>query len=236
MSGGASVVVPLYREAPNVPALLGRLAELRERSGLDLEAILVDDDSRDGTDEAVRRAGLPWVRLVVRTGARGLGAAVLDGLRLARHARAVVMDADLSHPPERIPALLAALDAGAEVAVGSRYVRGGSTDRAWGAGRRWMSRLGTALARPLTAARDPLAGFFAVSGEARRRLDRLDPVGWKIGLELLVKAGARRVVEVPIHFADRRAGRSKMGVAAGLRYLEHLRRLFAYKYLGTRAP
>jgi dolichol-phosphate mannosyltransferase len=236
VSGAASVVVPIYREAPNVPPLLGRLAELRASTGLDLEVILVDDDSRDGVDEVVRTAALPWVRLLVRTRERGLSAAVLDGLRLARHARAVVMDADLSHPPERIPELLAALDGGADVAVGSRYVAGGSTERRWGAGRRWMSRLGTALARPLTATRDPLAGYFAVSSTVLKDLRRLDPLGWKIGLELLVKSGGRRVVEVPIHFSDRRLGESKMGFAQGLRYLEHLRRLFAYKYFGGRRP
>lgn len=232
MSAAASVVVPLYREAENVPPLLGRLAELRAATGLELDVILVDDDSRDGVEEAVRRAGYPWVRLRVRRADRGLGAAVLEGLRLARHPRAVVMDADLSHPPERIPALLSALDAGAEIAVGSRYAPGGSTDRAWGAGRRWMSRLGAALARPLTPVRDPLAGFFAVSEPVLDEARRLDPLGWKIGLDLLVKT--RRVVEVPIHFADRRLGKSKMGLAAGVRYLAHLGRLFACKYFGRR--
>ena len=109
-----SVVVPTYKEAASLPRLLERVAAVREQHGLDLELIISDDNSRDGSEEVVAAAGYPWARMLVRTKDRGLSPAVLDGLRLARHDWLFVMDADLSHPPETIPAMLDELERGAD--------------------------------------------------------------------------------------------------------------------------
>ena len=157
-----SVIVPTYKEVASLPALLARVAAVRDAHQLDLELIISDDNSRDGSEEVVRDAALPWVRMLVRTKDRGLSPAVLDGMRLARHDWLFVMDADLSHPPEKIPEMLAALEQGADFVLGSRYVAGGSTDTEWGLHRWLNSKIATWLARPFSPAKDPMSGFFGL--------------------------------------------------------------------------
>jgi dolichol-phosphate mannosyltransferase len=225
-----SVIVPTYREAGNLPELISQLEQVQAGTGLSLEVLIVDDDSADGTERIVRDLGKSWVRLITRKGVRGLSTAVLEGLRQASHDIAVVMDADLSHPPEAIPQLVQAILAGADFAIGSRYVAGGSTDAAWSLFRRLNSSAATLLARPLTSVKDPMSGFFAIHRQTLSRADHLNPVGYKIGLELLVRCDCKDVREVPIHFAERTAGQSKLSLAQQLRYLQHLRRLMSWKY------
>lgn len=227
---GVTVVVPTYREAENIPHLVTRLAALREREGLDLEVLFMDDDSRDGSEETVRELALPWVTLVRRTTDRGLSQAVLDGLRRSTREILVVMDADLSHPPEAIPQMLRALDEGADFVIGSRWARGGSTDDDWGPFRWLNSKVATLLALPLAPVKDPMSGFFALRRGTFARGAQLNPIGYKIGLELLVKCACKKPAEVPIHFADRRFGQSKLSLQEQLRYLQHLRRLYIFKY------
>lgn len=224
-----SVIIPTYKEAPNIQPLLASLADVRSRSGLEFDVWIMDDQSRDGTRQAIERAGFAWVRLVERTGRRGLSAAVLEGVMASRGRRVVVMDADLSHPAGAIPALIAALDGGADFAIGSRYAPGASTDDDWGMGRWLNSKVATVLALPLARLHDPMSGFFALDRSLLGRAGALNPVGYKIGLELLVKCRARRVAEVPIHFADRRAGTSKLSFKQQMLYLEHLRRLYWFR-------
>ncbi|MFD2858366.1 glycosyltransferase [Seohaeicola zhoushanensis] len=127
-----SIIIPTYREAQNIPFVIERIRALREARDLDLELIFVDDQSNDGSVEAVAAAGLDWVRIIVRDGPRGLSLAVVEGFRAARNEVLVCMDGDLSHPPETIPDLILMLDNGHDLAIGSRYVRGGSTDDDWG--------------------------------------------------------------------------------------------------------
>ena len=225
-----SIIVPTFQEAENLPELIDRIERVCDEHGLKAELLIMDDDSRDGTEELIATLQKPWVRLVVRTENRGLSAAVLDGFRLAQHDVLLVMDADLSHPPEQIPELLGALDAGADFVIGSRYVAGGSTDEDWGLLRWLNSKAATLLARPFTSAKDPMSGFFALRRETLARAASLNPVGYKIGLEILVKCGCRAVREAPIHFSQRRRGKSKLSLREQLRYLQHLRRLAVYKY------
>jgi dolichol-phosphate mannosyltransferase len=225
-----SVIVPTYREAGNLPELIRRVEQVRIASELALELLILDDDSDDGTPQVVEGLKRDWVRLIVRKDARDLSSAVLEGLRQARGEIAVVMDADLSHPPETIPHVVRAIADGADFAIGSRYVAGGSTDAAWGPLRWLNSRIATWLARPLTSAKDPMSGFFAIRRERVGRAVGLDPIGYKIGLELLVRCGCRDVREVPIHFADRKAGKSKLSFKQQLRYVRHLKRLMMCKY------
>jgi dolichol-phosphate mannosyltransferase len=229
-----SIIVPAWKEAQNLPHLIDRIDQVRLRHSLTVELLVVDDDSRDGTEELIEALGRPEVRLIVRKSERGLSSAVVAGLSAARHDILVVMDADLSHPPEKVPEMLAALNAGHDFVIGSRYVRGGSTDSRWGLFRWLNSRAATLLARPFTRARDPLSGFFALRRQTfERGAGLLNPIGYKIGLELLVKCGCRNVKEVPIHFADRTRGQSKLSLAEQLRYLRHLARLCSYRRPGT---
>ncbi len=225
-----SVVVPTYREAANIPELLARLGRVRGEHHLDLEVLIMDDASNDGTEEAVAALALPWVRLVVRTGNRGLSPAVADGFALAGGCTVVVMDADLSHPPEVIPAMLDALDGGADFVIGSRYVSGGATAEDWGFLRWINSRAATLLARPFTTVRDPMSGFFAFRRALLDNAAPLNPIGYKIGLEVLVKGRCKKAAEVPIFFSQRKHGESKLSLREQLRYLRHLRRLAVFKY------
>ena len=225
-----SIIVPTYKEVESLPLLLGRLDELRTRLRLDCEVLIMDDDSRDGTTELIASKALPWVRLVVRTADRGLSPAVVDGLKLAQKEYLVVMDADLSHPPERIPDMIQALQKGNEFVIGSRYVPGASTGEDWGVLRWINSKVATLMARPFTRAADPMSGFFAFRRSLLDRAVSLNPIGYKIGLELLVKCGVTRAAEVPIHFAQRQKGESKLTFKEQLRYIQHLRRLLLFRY------
>ena len=230
-----SIITPAYREAENLPELISRIAPLRlSPHHLDLELIIVNDESGDDTAAVVRSAAQPWVRLLTRSTERGLSSAVVHGLNSSRHDYLIVMDADLSHPPESIPKLLDALDEGAAFAFGSRYIRGGSTDDRWTLPRALNSRVATLLARPLTDLKDPMSGFFALRRETLAATAPLNPVGYKIGLELLVKSRvaksrARPAVEVPIHFASRTRGESKLTIREKLLYLIHLSRMLRFQ-------
>ncbi|MGC9194633.1 MAG: glycosyltransferase [Syntrophobacteraceae bacterium] len=226
-----SVIVPTYREAENLPLLIERLGRLRCKNAMDLELLIMDDDSRDGTEELIQGLCLDWVRLFTRRSDRGLSRAVCEGLKHARGNVIVVMDADLSHPPESIPELVQALGAGHDFAIGSRYVAGGSTSEDWGTFRRLNSKIATLLAMPFTKAKDPMSGFFALKRCSYESVaDCLDPIGYKIGLELIVKCDCERIKEVPIHFCDRIAGQSKLTLAEQTKYIKHIRRLFIHKY------
>lgn len=227
-----SIVVPALNEAENLPTLLERIdAALRGRA---YEVLIIDDGSRDQTPGVCKDLEQRFpVELIVRDApVGGLSGAVLLGLSRASGEYLVVMDADLQHPPERIGDLLAPLESGrADFVLGSRYVPGGSTDSQWGPVRRINSLVATWLARPFArGARDPMSGFFALTRQTYRRAERLDPVGYKIALELMCKCRARQVVEVPIHFALRGAGTSKLTVRQQLRYIDHLVRLYDFCY------
>lgn len=209
-----SLVIPTLNEAENIEPLLARLAQCRP--ALD-EIIFVDDGSTDGTRERIRSLSAnASVRLIEReTPALGLSGAVIAGARAASGDWLVVMDADLSHPPEKIAELLRPLlEDHADIVIGSRYVEGGSTP-GWPIWRKILSRSAAALAYPLTGVHDSMCGFFALP---RNLLLELTPAatGFKIAFEALVQGGKNlRVLEVPIAFRDRTRGISKMtfGVA-----------------------
>lgn len=225
-----SIIVPTYKEACNLPELIDRLESVRNSHHLDLELLLMDDNSQDGTEELVVQAGKEWVHLIVRRANRGLSAAVIDGFSFAKKEIYLVMDADLSHPPEKIPEMLVHIAKGADFVVGSRYVTGGTTEESWG-WLRWLnSKVATLLARPLISLKDPMSGFFAFPRRLLATNPPLNPVGYKIGLELLVKCNCQKVIEIPIHFSQRVRGQSKLSFKEQLLYLEHLRRLADYRY------
>ncbi len=228
--GSVSVIVPTYKEAENLPLLTERLEEVRQKHHLSLELLIMDDDSQDGTEELISSMDRDWLTLVVRKEERGLSRAVLEGLKLARGDVLVVMDADLSHSPEQIPEMLVALEKGADFVMGSRYTTGGLTEASWGFFRWLNSRIATLFARPFTSVKDPMSGFFALSRKTFESARDLNPIGYKIGLELMVKCNLHRIEEIPIHFKDRQFGQSKLTLTEQKKYLQHLCRLFIYKY------
>ena len=216
-SNSVSIIVPTLNEEENIIPLVSQIAE----SAVPFREILfVDDHSSDGTRDKIRGlARNQSIRLIEQDEAAvGLAGAIMSGARAAQGEILLVMDADLSHPPERIGDLLAPLFAGkADLVVGSRYVKGGSTP-GWPIWRRMVSRAGAALAYPLTGLHDSMCGFFAIS---RSRLLELAPEtsGFKIVFETMVRAGgALRVREIPITFRERIRGRSKMSLGIALRF------------------
>lgn len=232
MTRALSVVVPTYREALNLRELVERLCAAFSSAGVDGEVIVVDDNSGDGTEALCQElAGAYPVRILVRREERGLATAVIHGMREAQGRVFVCMDADLSHPPESVPDLFRAVDGGeCDIAIGSRYVKGGSVEEGWGLFRWLNSKVATSLARGLTPVKDPMGGFFAIRREVFRTAPPLHPLGYKILLELLAKCPKARAKELPIEFKDRKFGESKLNLKQQILYLRHLRWLYQFRY------
>jgi dolichol-phosphate mannosyltransferase len=219
-SNSISIIIPTLNEEENIEPLVSEIAACAVPYR---EILFVDDHSTDATCDKIRAlAGTHPIRLIEQDGAGpGLATAIMSGAQAARGEILLVMDADLSHPPDRIKDLVAPLFAGtADLAVGSRYVKGGSTP-GWPAWRRAVSRAGAALAHPLTGLHDSMCGFFAIG---RSRLLELAPQtsGFKIVFETMLRArGTLRVREIPIVFRERVHGKSKMSFGVALRFFFH---------------
>jgi dolichol-phosphate mannosyltransferase len=214
----AMVCLPTYNECENLEPMVRALGEqldtARDR------VLVLDDNSPDGTGRIadVLAAELPWVEVLHRPGKAGLGPAYIAGFRraLAEGAELVLeIDCDFSHDPEDVPRLIAACEAGADVALGSRWVPGGGTVN-WGRGRTFVSRGGSLYARMILGAgvRDLTGGFKCFKRAVLERID-LDAIGARgYGFQIETTYRALRagftVTELPITFVDRRVGESKM--------------------------
>ncbi|MEM1205022.1 MAG: polyprenol monophosphomannose synthase [Acidobacteriota bacterium] len=224
------VILPTLNEASNLPFLVPGIVEVLTTAGFGVQVIVVDDASPDGTAEVARglAADLP-VEVIERRGGRGLATAVLAGFERAKGEICLVMDADGSHPLEALPPLAEAIrSGGVDIAVGSRLAKGGGFD-AWPLWGRMKSRFAATLARGLTPMTDPTTGLMAVRRDLLRELD-LDPVGWKIVLEVVVKAAPRPFAEVPIVFGPRLEGKSKQTLRVFWQYGMHCLRLYRYRW------
>jgi dolichol-phosphate mannosyltransferase len=213
---GAVVCLPTYNERENLERMIEALEPLGVR------VLVIDDDSPDGTGEIADRlaTGRPWLDVLHRPAKQGLGRAYVDGFRhvLAGEADLVLeMDCDFSHDPADVPRLIAAVEEGADVALGSRYVPGGGTAN-WGHVRRLISRGASIYTRTLLMpVHDATGGFKCFRRQVLEsiELDTIDAAGYVFQIETTYRALRKgfRVVEVPIRFADRTAGRSKMSRA-----------------------
>ena len=218
-----SLVLPTYNEAANIEHMVHLLEAAFADAGLaDFEILIVDDDSPDGSGaiaDTLAENSRGRVRSLRRKGERGLGTAVVAGWKAASGEILAAMDADGQHPPDLVPRLLAALDRGADLAVASRYISGSNIPR-WNLLRRLGSRLATTLVRlalPPGAAnvRDPLSGCFALRRELIQGVE-LKPLGFKILLEVLMRAPVTRIEEVEYVFAARAEGKSKLSARVAL--------------------
>ena len=224
-----SVIVPTYNERDNMCLLIPRLSRVLESESIPYEILVMDDDSPDGTCDEVQRlsAKFPGARCIRRMQDRGLSPAVMDGFREAEGEIHLVMDADLSHPIEVVPQLYRAIARdGADVAVGSRHIKGGGIED-WPLKRKVISWGASMLARPLTSCSDPMSGFFAIRPSVIKGAP-LRAKGYKILLEVLVKGKYDKVVEVPITFKDREVGESKLGSDVMVNYVQHLMWLYLH--------
>lgn len=225
-----SIVIPTYKEADNIPELINRITAIQLTQPF--EVLIADDDSQDGTIEAIDtlKQHYSWLKLITIKNSRSLSRAVMTGIQCAQYPVIIIMDADLSHPPEKIPEMMAMLSQpNVDMVIGSRYINGGSVDDSWSIARKIISRFCASLAGLIVSVRDPLSGFIAFNKQIINK-NILDPIGWKIGLEIMVKCDCKNIKEIPIHFADRKFGDSKLNAKEAVNYFRHLRRLIVYKY------
>ena len=210
-----AVVLPTYNERANVAPMVARLEAALGPSGW--EAIFVDDDSTDGTADAVRDISLtdPRIRVIQRIGRRGLASAAIEGMCATAAPIVAVMDADQQHDPALLPDMLAAIRSGDyDLACASRFMPGASTEQWNQPEREKASALANTLARKVTGVTlsDPMSGFFMLRAETLRRdAHRLSGIGFKILLDILATVDAPlRVKEFPLRFAARAEGQSKL--------------------------
>lgn len=215
-----SVIIPTINEEENIAAMIGAVNGVFKGSGIRGEVLVVDDGSKDRTIPIVQEiAGrCDNVRLVVRREDHGLSRSVVEGFGSARSDILLAIDADFSHPPDLIPLLYEAIRGGADIAIGSRYMKGGGIE-GWPLARRVMSLSATALGRILfPEVTDPVSGFFAVRREVVAGAP-LAPRGYKILMEVLGRGRWRTFIEIPFVFKDREEGKSKLGAGTMIDYL-----------------
>ncbi len=217
-----SVVIPTFKERGNVAELVARLD--CTLAGVAWEAVFVDDNSPDGTADAVKAIACrdPRIRCLRRVGRRGLAGACIEGMLSSSATYLAVMDADLQHDETVLPAMLATLRSGKyDLVAATRYVEGGSA-QSFSEGRSKISRIATRLTRRVlgTSLSDPMSGFFMMRRDAFDAMaDRLSPVGFKILLDIATASEGLRIVEQPYTFGERQEGESKFNIQIGLEFL-----------------
>ncbi len=234
------VVMPTYNEAQNLPSIVSELLSL----GLeDLEIVIVDDNSPDGTGEIADALAKQYpgrVHVIHRPRKMGLGTAYKDGFRYALRNGAsliVEMDADFSHSPSYLPQMIEKAKE-YDVVVGSRYVPGGGVDEHWGLWRKFLSRFGNLYARLVTGlkVKDATAGYKVFRRHVLENidLDRIQSDGYAFQIEMAYacQQAGYRVYEVPIYFEDRAIGRSKMNLGI---VLEAIWRVWQLRFRRDRA-
>jgi len=225
-----SLVIPTYNEKENISNLIKKIQNEFEKNEILGEIIVVDDNSPDGTgiilDNLKKKE--KNIKVIHRTGKLGLSSAVLEGWKISEGNVLGVMDADLSHPPEKIKELFFPIKRNeVDFTIGSRYINGGKIE-GWNFKRRLMSKTATLFARVYTKVKDPMTGFFLIKKECIQDV-KLDPKGFKILLEVIIKGKYSTVREIPITFVNRVKGKSKAGAKEIIYYLRNLAGYLPYK-------
>ena len=218
-----SITVPTYNEKENIEILLNKIFTEFKEHKINGEIIIVDDNSPDGTGKIVESLKKKHknLKIIHRTGKLGLSSAVLKGFFVSKGEVLGVMDADLSHPPEKIPEMFSIIKKKeADFVIGSRYIKRGRIE-GWNFKRKAMSKVATLLAKPFTNVKDPMTGFFMIKSECLKGR-KFNPKGFKILLELIIKAKYKKIKEVPIVFVNRTKGKSKVGTNEIFSYLKNL--------------
>lgn len=234
-----AVVLPTLNERANIAPMVARLEEALGPHGW--EAVFVDDNSHDGTAEEARRIGRtdPRIRVIQRIGRRGLASAAIEGMCATAAPFVAVMDADHQHDPALLRDMLAAVKSGEyDLAYASRFAEGGNADGLSSKGREKGSRIANALARKLTGTdlSDAMSGYFLLRTETlRKQADNLSGIGFKIMLDILATARPQlRVKELPLKFAERLAGESKLDHGVALDFLAGLYERYFGRFIPTR--
>jgi len=218
-----SVILPTYNERENLPELIAQIRRLQ----IEVECVIVDDNSPDGTGELADQLAAtdPLIKVIHRPRKAGLASAVYAGLSKASAQYVAVMDADLQHPPHLLTQMFRALEDGYDVVVASRYVRGGGVV-GWSVLRHIISRVATLLAHLIIprsrAVKDPMSGYFALKREVLESVRIDSSIGYKLLLTILVKGRYSKIKEVPMIFRRRLKGESKLTQKEILTYLKLL--------------
>jgi dolichol-phosphate mannosyltransferase len=219
-----SMITPTYNERENIPKLAAELFELiSKHPDIDLELIIVDDNSPDGTGGVADELSAKYpIKVILRAGKMGLGSAVMEGFKLSDREIVGVMDADLSHDPIIIPEMIYSLKE-ADIAIGSRFNDESSVEN-WRLDRKLISVTGVWLAKKLTKTADPLSGYFILHKKVLDKVSRTSP-GYKILLEILVKGTYSKTREIPFRFRTREHSVSKLN---SKEYFLFLKQLFVF--------
>lgn len=223
-----SLVAPTYNEAAGLEDLVLQVHRALEPSGINYELIIVDDNSPDGTAALAEKLGMEFpVKVLRRPGKLGLSSAVIDGWKIAQGQILGVIDADLSHDPKLLPSLVASIhDGSADVAVGSRYIPGGGMGN-WPLKRQIVSRVAVILGSLICPVKDVTSGYVVLRKQVVEGV-KLNPIGFKIGLEILVRGRYKNFTEIPYTFQDREKGKSKLSLKVIWQYIVQLGQLIAY--------
>lgn len=220
-----SIIIPVYNEASNIPRLISKICS--SLKGLDYEVIFVDDGSKDGTEKLVHsiQKKNERIKLIERGKKLGLSSAVIAGLKLSSGKYVCVMDGDLQHDPKYIPKMYGhILHSPHSIVIGSRFVKNLRNVQ------RPDSKLGTLICRHMLGIRahDPLSGFFMLERKKFISLvPKIDPIGYKILLEVLAKGRFTKIIEAPIVFHTRGKGNSKLDLKTRVEFLKQLALLIA---------
>jgi len=230
-----SIIIPTYNESQNILNVLKSIGDIIPKN-IFTEAIVVDDNSPDGTGKIVedylknvKRIAGYTIDIIHRTTKNGLSSAVLSGIQRATGDTIVVMDSDLSHPPQIIPKMIETLKQyQCDIVVASRYITGGKIN-GWNKKRKLLSKVATMIAKKCLGVKtsDPMSGFFAFRKGILKGLN-FDAIGFKILLEILVKKRELIVKEIPYTFQNRTFGSSKLDFSIILDYFKSVWKLYRY--------
>jgi len=225
-----SIIIPTYNEKENIKKLCLTILNIFKKDNLSGEIIVVDDNSPDGTGKILDELKIRYknIKPLHRKCKKGLASAVIEGFNISKGDILGVMDADFSHPPEKISDLIKAIEEGYEISIGSRYVPGGKT-MGWPVYRKIISWGATLISKILfnVPAKDPMSGYIFFNREILKGI-KLNPKGFKINLEILVKTKSKKIKEIPIVFKNRKIGKSKLNLKEIKNYLVHCWKLIKF--------
>ena len=234
-SNQVSIIIPTYNESQNIISILKSIGNNLPKN-LHTEAIVVDDNSPDGTGKLVedylkniKKMADYTIKIIHRKAKEGLGSAILKGIQHAKGDMIVVMDCDFSHPPQIIPKLIESIKKYQyDIAVASRYIKGGKI-QGWSLKRKFMSKFATLIAKKGLGidTKDPMSGFFAFKRNIIKELN-IDAIGYKFLLEILVKTKDVNIKEIPYTFQDRKLGSSKVSIKTIVDYFRSVWKLYRY--------
>ncbi|PIY89744.1 MAG: dolichol-phosphate mannosyltransferase [Nitrosopumilales archaeon CG_4_10_14_0_8_um_filter_34_8] len=230
-----SIVIPTYNESENIQGILHMIKEHLPKNTT-VEAIVVDDNSPDGTGKiaedyfkSLKEKTRYTISVINRKTKEGLSSAILKGVEQAKGKIVIVMDSDFSHPPQLIPKLVDVLkQSKTDIVVASRYLNGG-TIQGWSLKRKILSKIGTIIAKKGLGIKqsDPMSGFFAFNKDIIRGIN-FDAIGYKFLLEMIVKVKDASIKEIPYTFLDRQNGKSKLGIKTILEFTHAVWNLYRY--------